>query len=381
MKKIVFVTGTRADYGKIKSIIQKLSYSKKYKIFIFVTGMHLLRKYARTYLHIFKDFKTHTSIFLSKNQKKNEPQDIILSRTIKNFSKYIDKIKPNLIIVHGDRLEALAGSLVGTLKQYLVAHIEGGEISGTVDEHMRHAISKLSHIHFVANKLAKNLLIHMGENKKRVFIVGSPDIDIMASKNIPDFYQVKKRYNIKFDSYALAIMHPNPLNLKKLPSELNSFCEVIKKSQLKYVLIYPNNDPGSDYIINFYKKKFNKNKKIRIIKSMRFEYFISLLKNSKFIIGNSSVGIRETPFFGIPTVDLGDRQKFRTSSLRVKNFKFRDKKKILTYINILDNKSTKFTKSKEFGSGRSSEKIFKILNSKGFWNTDVQKHFMRNRKN
>ena len=118
MKKIIFLTGTRADYGKIKSVIQILINSKKYKIYIFVTGMHLLNKYGKTYIQVLKDFKSKVKIFLSKNQFKNENQDIILSKTINNFSKYVDKIKPDLIVVHGDRLEALAGSAVGTLKQY-----------------------------------------------------------------------------------------------------------------------------------------------------------------------------------------------------------------------------------------------------------------------
>ena len=166
MKKIIFLTGTRADYGKIKSVIQILINSKKYKIYIFVTGMHLLNKYGKTYIQVLKDFKSKVKIFLSKNQFKNENQDIILSKTINNFSKYVDKIKPDLIVVHGDRLEALAGSAVGTLKQYLVAHIEGGEISGTVDEHMRHAVSKLWTIPFTSCKrLARAKRNHSSRNK------------------------------------------------------------------------------------------------------------------------------------------------------------------------------------------------------------------------
>ncbi len=228
MKKIIFLTGTRADYGKIKSVIQILINSKKYKIYIFVTGMHLLNKYGKTYIQVLKDFKSKVKIFLSKNQFKNENQDIILSKTINNFSKYVDKIKPDLIVVHGDRLEALAGSAVGTLKQYLVAHIEGGEISGTVDEHMRHAISKLSHIHFVANSSAKKILTNMGESKKSVFVVGSPDLDLMSSNKTPNISIVKERYNIQFKDYAVAILHPNTLNLKHLPKEVKVFSKNAK---------------------------------------------------------------------------------------------------------------------------------------------------------
>ena len=194
-KKIVFLTGTRADYGKIKSIIQKLSRNKKYKINIFVTGMHLRAKYGLTYKEIYKDFKKfkNISIFKKSNFISSQAGEMILSKTVNIFSKYIEKIKPDLIVVHGDRLEALAGSIVGTFKKFIVAHIEGGEVSGTTDEHLRHSISKLSHVHFVANKKAKKLLVQMGEDRKNIYITGSPDLDLMSSNKLPKIEDVKKR--------------------------------------------------------------------------------------------------------------------------------------------------------------------------------------------
>jgi len=372
-KKIVFITGTRADYGKLTSIIGKLSKNKKFQIHIFVTGMHLLKKYDSTYKHVVKDYKLSTKIKFSKNQESNDTQDIILSKTVLNFSKYVSLINPDLIIVHGDRLEALAGSIVGTMRQYLVAHIEGGEISGTVDEHLRHAISKLSHIHFVANNTAKKILENMGEDKKVIFNVGSPDIDIMISKNLPSLSDVRKRYAINFENYAIGILHPVTTLLKKLPKEAKIFCNIIKKSNKKFIIIYPNNDPGNEIILKSYQKYLRKNSRIRIIKSMRFEHFITLLKYSKFIIGNSSVGIREAPYFGVPTIDLGDRQKFRARSKSVKNIEC-DEKKILNYIYGI---KKKFKRSFQFGYGDSTKKITAIINSKKFWKINLQKHFVK----
>lgn len=374
MKTITFITGTRADYGKIKSIIQKLSNSKKYKIYIFVTGMHLEKKFGLTYKEIFKDFGNIKNIVITKysNTVRGYKREITLTKTIKLFSKFVDRINPNLIIVHGDRLEALAGSVVGTFKNYLVAHIEGGEISGTTDEHLRHAISKLSQIHFVANKSAKKLLLQMGENKKNIYVTGSPDLDLMKSKNLPTIEMVRNRYNINFDEYAVAILHPNPVNLIDAKKNSLVFVKALIESNKNYVIIFPNNDPGNEIILKSY-SLLKKNQKIRIFRSMRFEYFITLIKYCNFMIGNSSAGIREAPFFGVPSINLGERQNLRTNNTTIKNINF-NKNKILKEIK---KRKFKLKLSNEFGDGKSAKKIFKIINQKKFWNIKFQKFFLR----
>ena len=200
------------------------------------------------------------------------------------------------------------------LNNFNVAHIEGGEVSGTVDEMLRHAISKISHIHLVSNKTAKKRLMQMGENKKNIFIVGSPDVDVILGKNLPNLSQVKKRYEIKYDNFAIAILHPITTNIKNLQKESQNFFNSLVKSNLNYILIYPNNDHGSEIILKEL-KKFNKNKKFRIFPSIRFEYYLTLLKNCRFIIGNSSSGIMEAPYYGVSTINIGDRQKNRQSKL------------------------------------------------------------------
>ena len=151
MKKIVFLTGTRADFGKIRSIILSLIDTKKFKVDVFVTGMHLLHRYGYTIEEIKK--VGIGRLFKFSNQNTNYESEVrmdeILSKTIKGFSKYVKKNKPDLIMLHGDRLEALAGAIVGAYNNILIGHIEGGEVSGTIDNSIRHAVSKLSHLHFV----------------------------------------------------------------------------------------------------------------------------------------------------------------------------------------------------------------------------------------
>lgn len=190
MKKIVFITGTRADYGKIKSVIKMLDNSNTFDVYIYVTGMHLLEKYGSTYIEIQKD--GFNNIFLSKRIDNSLSMDEILANNILQFTKFVKNIKPDMIFVHGDRVEAMAGAIVGALNNIYVSHIEGGEISGTIDESIRHAISKLANFHFVSNESSKKNLIQMGENANNIFIVGSPDIDIMVKNNY-DIDYIKKK--------------------------------------------------------------------------------------------------------------------------------------------------------------------------------------------
>ena len=177
-KKIVFLTGTRADFGKLKPLINKIEGSENFENYVFVTGMHTLSKYGSTYDEVRK--QKYKEMYIFMNQTHTTAMDIILANTIIGFSNFINEIKPDMIVVHGDRVEALAGAIVGSLNNILVAHIEGGEISGTIDELIRHSITKLSHIHFVANKEAKKRLIQMGEIDSNIYVIGSPDIDIMS---------------------------------------------------------------------------------------------------------------------------------------------------------------------------------------------------------
>jgi UDP-N-acetylglucosamine 2-epimerase (hydrolysing) len=369
-KKIVFITATRADYGKIKSIIHLLSKSRRFKIYIFVTGMHLQKKYGYTFKHIIKENRYNVMIYRVSNFCKNNSQDKILSKTILLFSKYIKKINPDMIFVHGDRVESLAASISGSLNNFLVSHIEGGEISGTIDEHMRHAISKMSHLHFVSNKYAKKILVLLGEKKRNIFNIGSPDIDIMKSKKLPEINEVKKRYEIIFNKYCISILHPENSRLKKLNRDCEIYFRSLVDSKKNYVLIYPNNDPGSEIILSKI-KKLKKNLQFRIIKSMRFEYFLVLLKNCEFIIGNSSAAIREAPFYGIPAFDIGDRQKFRFTTNNVINLDF-NYKTILNKISKTIYK--KHLPSKLYGKGNASKNILKILNNDKIWKTKTQKH-------
>lgn len=369
-KKVVYLTGTRADFGKLKSLIKITQNSELFEVHIFVTGMHMLSKYGKTIIEVEKSgFK---NIYPFINHDDIEHMDRNLAKTIEGFSHFISEIKPDMIVVHGDRIEAMAGAIVGSLNNILVAHVEGGEISGTIDELIRHSVSKLSHIHLVSNEEAKKRLIQMGEYEESVFNIGSPDLDLMNSKDLPTLDFVKNYYDIDFKDYAIVAFHPVTTEVKDLKKQIKLLVDEIINSGLNYIVIFPNNDLGSNIILNEY-ERFENIKNIKVFPSIRFEYFLVLLKNTKFIIGNSSVGVREAPYYQIPTINIGNRQKNRVKSNTIKSVDFH-KEQISQSINEAL-KIGKVEKDVDFGDGNSDKKFFELLKSEEVWKISNQKQF------
>lgn len=371
IKKIVFLTGTRADFGKLSPLMDKVEKSNKFQCYIFVTGMHTLSKYGATYKEVEKH--GYKNIFVYMNQTHTTDQDIILSNTITGFSNFVKEISPDMIIVHGDRIETLAGAVIGSLNNILVSHIEGGEISGTIDELIRHAVSKLSHLHYVANEEAKKRLIQMGESEDSVFIIGSPDIDVMLSKNLPSLKRVKKYYTIDFKNFGIFVFHPVTTELDTMREQIKNVVSDLIESKKNYIVIYPNNDVGSEIILNEY-KRLHGLQRFKIFPSIRFRFFLTLLKKADFIVGNSSTGIRESEVYGVPTINVGSRQKNRTKNKNIINV-LPLKKHVLSAIKKLKNKQ--YDKISYFGAdGDSIERFYQLLLTKKIWNVSKQKQFI-----
>lgn len=370
MKKILFLTGTRADFGKIKSLISILEKQKEFEVFVFVTGMHLQEEYGYTLIEIERcNFKNiHTFV----NHTHETTMDLTLAKTIEGFSAYCNTIKPDMIIVHGDRVETLAGAIVGSLNNILVAHIEGGEISGTVDELIRHSVSKLSHIHFASNAEAEKRLIQMGEIKESIFTIGSPDIDIMFSNQLPDIEIVKEYYKIPFEDFSVVMFHPVTTEIQNMKQYAENFVSALLKDNHNYVVIYPNNDLGSQFVLDSYEKLKN-NDRFRIFPSLRFEYFLTLLKNSQFIIGNSSAGVREAPYYGIPIINIGTRQQNRAIHADIINVNYSETE-IAGALSIIDSHKIQKTND-DFGQGNSAELFLNCLQKSDIWQLNHQKQF------
>lgn len=371
-KRLLFISGTRADYGKLKSLIKILNDDSKFEVFIFATGMHMLSNYGFTYKEIEKDGFPYIYPFVNQNYHSN--MSIALSNTISGLSYYIDETNPDAIIVHGDRLEALAGAIVGAFNNIRVFHIEGGEVSGTIDESIRHAITKFSHFHFVANEEAKKRIIQLGEPEENIFVFGSPDIDIMYSKELPTLEEVKKRYEIPFDKYNILMYHPVTTEVDKIKNHVCWLVDEILKTNDNFVVIYPNNDEGSEFILEEYERIKGKDN-FKIFPSMRFEYFLSLLCSAECMVGNSSSGIRETGIYGIPTVDIGTRQNGRYDSNVCHHIiHVNDCESISKAIG--DAKLMEIIKSSYFGNGDSNKIFHDILSGSEIWEKHIQKRFI-----
>ncbi|WP_026714575.1 UDP-N-acetylglucosamine 2-epimerase [Flavobacterium daejeonense] len=370
MKKIVFLTGTRADFGKIKSLITILEQNPEFEVHVFVTGMHLQEEYGYTLIEIERCKFNNIHTFV--NYTHETTMDLTLAKTIEGFSAYCKAIQPNMVVVHGDRVETLAGAIVGSLNNILVAHIEGGEISGTVDELIRHSVSKLSHIHFVSNNQAAKRLIQMGEIQEAVFIIGSPDIDSMFSNQLPDLPTVKTYYNIDFEEYAVVMFHPVTTEIMEMHQYAQTFVKVLLEDHQNYVVIYPNNDLGSRCIRDAY-KELKTNQRFRVFPSLRFEYFLTLLKNACFIIGNSSAGIREAPYYGIPIINIGTRQQNRAVHADIIHADYTEKS-IKEALAQVQSSRVKVTNS-DFGQGNSDQLFLECLQKSDIWKLNHQKQF------
>jgi UDP-N-acetylglucosamine 2-epimerase (hydrolysing) len=370
MKKILFLTGTRADFGKIKSLISILDDNQEFEVFVFVTGMHLQAVYGYTLLEIQRCVFNNIHTF--ENHTHETTMDLTLAKTIEGLSSYCKQVHPDLIIVHGDRVETLAGAIVGSLNNILVAHIEGGELSGTVDELIRHSVSKLSHIHFVSNGDAAKRLKQMGEIDASIFTIGSPDIDIMFSDHLPELDIVKKYYGIPFENFAIVMFHPVTTEANEMKEYTQNFVAALQADTHNYVVIYPNNDLGSHFIIQEY-QKLKDNSRFRIFPSLRFEYFLTLLKNAQFIIGNSSAGIREAPYYGIPIINIGTRQQNRAVHADIINVDY-TKGNITKALKDIDLHEIVAVGS-DFGEGNSAQLFFNALQKNSFWGVNHQKEF------
>jgi UDP-N-acetylglucosamine 2-epimerase (hydrolysing) len=369
IKKILFLTGTRADFGKLKSLIEVTISDSNFETFIFATGMHMQKKYGYTVEEIEKS--GYPNIYKFINYTTESTMDQTLAKTVEGFSNYVHELSPDLIVIHGDRVEALAGAIVGSLNNILVAHVEGGEVSGTIDELIRHAVSKLSHLHFVSNEKAKKRLAQMGEIENNIFVIGSPDVDVMLSKCLPTIENVKNRYEIPFDKFAIVMFHPVTTEFEFMEKNTKQFVDALLETNNNYVVIFPNNDLGSGFILREYDRLINK-KNFKIFPSIRFEYFLVLLKYSQFIIGNSSAGIREAPYYGLPTINIGTRQHNRSLYGDIINCDYKKS----NIINAISKALTlELTKVDLYGNGNSDILFIDCLKNSISWEASKQKTF------
>lgn len=368
MKNLLFLTGTRADFGKMEPLAIAARDSG-YNVDFFVTGMHMLEKYGATKHEVQRAAGNRVHEFI--NQRIGDPQDLILSKTILGFSDWVYEHKPDLVVLHGDRIEALAASLVCATNYIRSAHIEGGEVSGTIDEIYRHCNSKLSTYHFVSSCKAKSRVLSLGEDPAYVYNIGSPELDFHSGFSGVAIDEVLEHYGIKFDEFGIVIFHPVTSERDTMAEQARSLFSTLQASGKNFVVISPNNDPGSEHI--FREIETLDPQRFRHLPSMRFSYFSELMKNAKAIVGNSSAGVREAPFLGVPSLDIGTRQTNRSQAGSISHLSAYDTVGISEFLQL--RWGERCGRDESFGNGNAAELFIKALNDEDFWSAPLQKRF------
>lgn len=363
--KIIAFTGTRADYPRVKKVLEKIKLNKNFELKIVVSGTHVLKEYGNTYKEIIKDgFKIYKKFSIyDSNYDSLYGATTAISNCTKKFAKILKDYYPDIVLITVDRIETLGATIPASIMNFPIAHIQGGEVTGTIDENIRHAVTKLSHIHLVANEDAKKRIIRLGEHKKYVFNVGCPYVDLIKSTKKVSKVKLFKKLNLDINKKTIIlIQHAVTTEYGESKNQIFKTINVLKKLDYKkfqIFAIYSNADPGSKEIIKQIKKaKFN------LVKNIISDEFINLMKYSNILIGNSSCGIREAPSFKLPAINIGSRQNKR---LRAKNVidVSHSESEIRNAINFAlnDKKFKKILKNvrNPYGNGNASGKIVDIL--------------------
>ena len=376
MRKVFVVTERRADFSRFKPILELISDDVYLNYDLVVTGIHLLDSHGKTINEIkdggFKVFKTVRMFEDNVDRDSGAEMTVAFGRVTMGLVKAIEESKPDIILSGFDIGANLAVSIAGAHMNIPVVHIQGGEVSGTIDESIRHAVSKFSHYHLVSNNDAKNRLIRMGEIPKHIFVVGCPSIDAMLDIDISSPDEIKKKFNIDVHKkFFLVLQHPVTTELHNAKKQIKETLKAVKKSGVESVLIYPNNDAGSQAIIGEIK-----NSNIKYFPTLSLKDYVSLLSYTTALIGNSSSGIHETATFKVPTINIGTRQQGRLRPGNVIDVDYEEYEITGAINKILNDK--KFLKDVKYcinpyGDGRSASRIIDILKKINIGNKIIQK--------
>lgn len=321
MKKVGVVTGTRAEYGLLKSIIQSIEKDDELEACVIVTGMHLEERFGTTCKEIEKD-KVHISYKIPMSLYSDSPEVIVHSMGIElgGFADVLNEAQLDMLVVLGDRYEIITAALAAIMFRIPIAHIHGGELTeGAVDDAIRHAITKMSALHFVSTEEYAKRVIQMGEQPDKVFCVGAPGIENIKKIPLLSRQELIEKFGRQFSKdYIMVTYHPVTLENVASEQRFENLLQVLEKhKEYNYVLTYANADTGGESINRMIEEYVNSNSNSVAFRSMGQEGYLSALKYCKAVVGNSSSGIIEAPTFHVPTVNIGERQTGRVKAKTV----------------------------------------------------------------
>lgn len=323
MRKICFVTGTRAEYGLLSRLMRLVKEDKDLRLQVIATNMHLMPEYGETYKEIEKDgFTIDKKVYMHKPS--DDAHGIILSMAeeMQGMNDALSELKPDILVLLGDRYEILVAAQVALIHRIPIAHIHGGEVTeGAFDDAIRHSVTKMSSLHFTSCEEYRHRVIQMGEQPSRVFDVGSLGVENIKAVPLMTKDELEASLDFKIDAQTILVTY-HPVTLGGDPAkDIREFLDALDQfKDLKVIFTMPNSDTGRDAIalaVENYVKKHSDSAKAYT--SLGLKRYLSTLQFVKAAVGNSSSGIIEVPSFGIPTLNIGDRQKGRLALKSVVN--------------------------------------------------------------
>ena len=369
--KLAVIVNSRANYGRIKSF---LKHSKNYNsldIKVIAGASALLAKYGRV-VDIIRDDGFEVAAELDSIVEGDEPIHMAKSTGVGiiETATALKNLKPNAVLTIADRYETLATAVAASYMNIPVIHTQGGDQTGSIDESVRHAITKLSHIHFPASEKSKERIIAMGEDPKFVFNVGCPSIDLIKESNLKyreGIFNEAKGIGGKIDftkPYVVVLMHPVTTKTEETKKTINQLLKAIiqiGKRNIQIVWLWPNIDSGAEIVSKAIRtsKDLYDLKNLHLYKNFPPDHYLVLIKNCKCLIGNSSSGLREAAYLGTPVVNIGTRQQYRESASNVKNVNHDSNEIYENVINQINHGN--YTSSNHLGNGDAGEKMCRIL--------------------
>ncbi len=368
-RKVCAVLTMRASYAKIKPILKALQKHKDLELQVVLAASALLDRYGNLEKTVANDgFKIDSKIFMVL-----EGENLVTSAKstgigIVEFTTTFDALKPDVVVVIGDRYELMSPAIAATYLNIPLAHVQGGEITGNIDEKVRHAVTKLADLHFPSTRLAADRVIKMGENPDAVFFTGCPSIDIandVVKKPEPDFDLYKKYGGVGAfpdlsKGYYIVMQHPVTTEYPDGLKQIQETLEAMNRFETPVLWFWPNVDAGGDAVSKGIRmfREISKPKHMHFIKNMEPQDFLRTLNRASGIIGNSSAGIRESSFLGTPSVNIGSRQNARERGPNVVDVGYNEKE---IYNAVVSHCSTKKKSSPLYGEGNAGVKIADIL--------------------
>ena len=365
--KVCIITSTRADFGLLKNLIFKIKKNKNFSLKVIGSGTHFSKKYGYTYKEIKESkIKIDKKIICKFNSDNPKGVSQVMSKCISESSKIFKALQPDLLIVLGDRYEILASTISAHLSRIPVAHIHGGEVThGVVDDAFRHSITKMSHIHFVANAIYRKRVIQLGENPKNVYVVGGLGVDSISKTNLLTKKELEKKFSFKFKNKNFLVnFHPETLNKNLAKKQIRELLSALSELRdIGLIFTIPGADLENQIVVKLIKKFTQKHKNAYFFKSLGQVNYFSILNQIDGMIGNSSSGILEMPYFKKGTINIGTRQSGRLFSKSVINVEAKKNKIIQGVKKLLSNNFQKNIKDSInlYGNPGASDKIVKIL--------------------